>query len=214
MLTSSSKTITVEVKECLRCGEPQTTPGSEEMNAAPVGSKFGRLTVLKKAESRNRKMYVVCSDEYRKLRVPTQRKFRKSQVHPQNVRHQASSLMEKVKGRSSTNAVGNPGYKDYRGRGITLCQEWYMIWALSNGYCESNCRWVSRAVNCNNKRKRTDNTSGFIGVTTQNGGRSWIARCRSTLGGFRTAERDLHVIKHGGHLNHGILLNFPELGQP
>ena len=64
-------------------------------------------------------------------------------------------------------------YKDYGGRGITICPEWtndytkFRDWALSNGYQEGleidredndgnyepkNCRWVTHKENCNNRR--------------------------------------------------------------
>lgn len=67
----------------------------------------------------------------------------------------------------------NTSYKDYGGRGITVCKEWrdsffsFREWAISNGYSgelridrkdnngmyePSNCRWVTESVNQNNKR--------------------------------------------------------------
>ena len=75
----------------------------------------------------------------------------------------------------------NPNFKDYKnygGRGITICEEWqtphswkggraFRKWALENGYADNltldridvdkgyspeNCRWVSMKIQQNNKR--------------------------------------------------------------
>ncbi len=70
-------------------------------------------------------------------------------------------------------------YRNYRGRGITVCDEWrdnfpaFRDWALSHGYaeglsidridndgnyCPENCRWVTMAEQQKNKRPRCQDT--------------------------------------------------------
>lgn len=74
--------------------------------------------------------------------------------------------------RSRCNNSNNPKYKDYGGRGISVCKEWddydsFKNWALENGYTDDlsidridvngnyepvNCRWITQKKQCRNKR--------------------------------------------------------------
>jgi len=100
----------------------------------------------------------------------------------------ASAIKNKTHGDSKTRLYGvyhrmtarccyskNKDYKDYGGRGITVCSEWlenyeaFRDWAVANGYNDnsrltidridvngnyepSNCRWVTNKVQQRNKR--------------------------------------------------------------
>lgn len=78
-------------------------------------------------------------------------------------------------------------YRDYGGRGITVCDKWknnfmsFYEWALENGYCEDltidridvngnyeprNCRWVTKAEQSRNSRKNVYFTYNGITKTT------------------------------------------------
>lgn len=74
--------------------------------------------------------------------------------------------------KSRCNNPNVPAYKNYGGRGISVCEEWelfipFMKWALSNGYTDDltldrkdnnvgyfpdNCRWIPKSEQAKNRR--------------------------------------------------------------
>lgn len=110
--------------------------------------------------------------------------------------------------------VTNKEYKNYGGRGITVCGEWlssatFIDWCESThpninnysldridndkGYSPDNCRWVDKSTQCVNQRIRKDNTSGYVGVAWNPNNKKWrayisINTINKYLGSFLTIE--------------------------
>ena len=128
------------------------------------------------------------------------------------------------------------GYKHYGARGITVCDEWkldagaFVKWGLLNGwvygleidrinndegYSPENCRFVTRIINSNNKR-RQKNSGRFIGVRLRRRCVQYTAQIshngrNKLIGSFPSAidaavARDSYVINN----SLGRRLNFPQ----
>ena len=119
----------------------------------------------------------------------------------------------------------NKAYKDYGGRGITVCDEWlsatsFVTWCegtyiegmtldrIDNdkGYSPENCRWTTKTIQSINQRVGKNNKSGYVGVSWNNKNNNWMAKIKSGdffiyIGSFHTKEeavqaRDNYIIEN------------------
>jgi hypothetical protein len=156
-----------------------------------TGQKFGRLTVIKRVENRIKKcgqkqvMYLCkcdCGNEkvisYDNLKRQTRSCgcLHREQISKLNKKHglhktRIHSIWWNMLSRCKNKNV--KAYKDYGGRGITVCDEWandfvnFYNWAMENGYNDNltieridvnkgynpdNCKFISPEEQAHNKR--------------------------------------------------------------
>ncbi len=131
-------------------------------------------------------------------------------------------------------------YKDYGGRGISVCDEWkykpelFIKWCLDNGwekgleidrenndgnYEPNNCRFVTSQTNIINMRLiQENNTSGYRGVFYHKNKKSYVCQIGYnkkyilSQSGFKTAQ-DAALARDKFIIREGLphKLNFPEL---
>ncbi len=105
-------------------------------------------------------------------------------------------------------------YKNYGGRGITVCKEWlssatFIDWCESThpninnytldridndeGYSPENCTWSDKTAQVLNRRRMKNNKSGYVGVVWYIRDKKWYANIRinkilKQIGSFLTIE--------------------------
>lgn len=155
-----------------------------------TGQRFGRLTVIERAENKGEQTAWRCKCDCGKIVDVRGGNLKSghttscgcywSEVVPQinhelNYRHGLTQTKLNRAWANMRYRCNNPNcksYKNYGGRGISICEEWdvfenFMEWSLKNGFCEgasldridnngnyepSNCRWVSMKTQGNNRR--------------------------------------------------------------
>lgn len=151
-----------------------------------IGEPFSiRIDNAAMPNGNQRKKYVVCECECGQYTAVGLYEYQtgaaKSCGCNKGEKHQDSRtpiyiVWEEMKKRCLTPNKNRQGYHRYKGRGITICEEWknsylaYKAWALANGYQEGlqidrinndkgygpdNCRFVTPKENCNNQSKTT-----------------------------------------------------------
>ena len=167
------------------------------------GQRFGRLVVIERAENVGKRTMwkckcdcgSICIKEAHSLKIGETQScgcLQKQVVSYTSRTHGFSKeplyrIWLKMKERCYN--PHNKSYKDYGGRGITICSSWlsdytsFREWALENGYQKGleidridndseyspiNCRWANRKIQANNRR-----TNRFLDF---NGQRKTIAQ--------------------------------------
>ena len=201
------------------------------------GQRFGRLTVLEfDHRAKNYHKYYKCLCDCGKVKVINSNNLKRGlakscgclQRDITILRNKTTKQKDKHKYKDYSlyglwRAIGSrclcktePAYKDYGGRGITMCDEWkdnypaFLEWAKQNGYqkglmidridnngnyCPENCRFVDSFVQANNKRNNILFTINGITDTLSNFARKFNLNPKKLYSRYYKDKSVEHVFK-------------------
>lgn len=193
-----------------------------------TGKRFGRLTVIERAETKNAKTRWKCLCDCGKYTYTITNRLVQGKTLSCGCRAYEKYSCKKEYHRlytiwaSMRKRCSNPNekcYERYGGRGITVCAEWdnfpaFLQWSKSNGYDDSlsidridnskgyspdNCRWATTAEQANNKRNNI--------VIEHNGKKRTLPDwCRIYNFAYRSAlQRYKNLVKNGKEIDFSIL---------
>lgn len=177
---------TIVARSDLRCGKVKSC-GCRGIDL--IGERFGKLTVLRRTDERNSEGRVLweCRCDCGNIVLKNSHDLRKGHLKSCgcftgkfHATHDGSnSRLYGVCGDMKSRCLNNSfdAYKNYGGRGVSICNEWmdfanFRKWAMENGYdeyaqkgactidridvngdyCPDNCRWVPMYEQSKNKR--------------------------------------------------------------
>lgn len=150
------------------------------------GNKYGKLTVISFVDVKNKKAYWLCECDCGNIVEISGIALRNGNTKSCGcLKHTHRDLGARGLSKTRINNIYHsikqrcnnpnlPGYKDYGGRGIKICEEWntsflsFYDWAINNGYSDklsidridvngnyepNNCRWITHKKQMSNTRK-------------------------------------------------------------
>ena len=169
-----------------------------------LGRKFGRLTVISRAESKGGKAYWNCQCDCGKETVVYGSYLRTGHTKSCGCYNEDKKIKHKMYGTPEyrswnhmlqrCNNKNSHKYSDYGGRGIVVCEKWLAFENffadmgqrphgktleridVNGNYEPSNCKWATATEQQRNQRIQRNNSSGVKGVSWDKSKGKWTAQ--------------------------------------